>query len=254
MKIATSATLAGQAVLKLSGELIASGVEELVAAVDYQVKSGDQRIFLDLAEVSFLDSSGLKTCMQLQNRLRAAGGELFCFNAGANVQKVFTITGADRKILLMNSTAHHPDFAGTDAGRRNHFALTMVPIFAEVDLARKVAEEVCLEYYAAAGKEEVVGEVVLAITEAMNNVVEHGKASQVEVELTALPGRIDFVIRSDGLPFDPTVDVAMPDLGGADDLPEGGFGRALILELMDEVKYEFIDGKNVLRLTKIIVS
>jgi len=254
MKITTFTEESGNAVLKIFGDLVASNADQLVDAVNSLEQGGGKRIFLDLAGVPFIDSSGLKTCIQLQNQLRVGGGALFCFNVEAGVLKVFKVTGADQKILLLNSTTRQPDFAHAETGRRNQFVLTMVPIFEEVDVARKIAEEICEEYYAGAGLQEPIGDFLLAITEAMNNVVEHGQASHIEVELTALPARIVFVVRSDGRPFDPTQDVSMPDMGDSEGLPEGGFGRALILELLDEVRYEHKDGSNVLKLTKNIVS
>lgn len=254
MKITTFTEESGNVVLKISGNLVASNVDQLVNAVNRLEQGGEQRIFLDLAGVPFIDSSGLKTCMQLQNQLRSRGGGLFCFNVESAVLKVFKVTGADQKIPVLNSTTRQPDFAHAETGQRNHFVLTMIPIFEEVDIVRQISEEICREYYAGAGFQELIGDFLLAITEAMNNIVEHGKASRIDVELTAHPQRMVFIIRSDGRPFDPTENASMPDLDDSDDLPEGGFGRALILELMDEVRYELKDGCNVLKLTKNIVS
>lgn len=253
MKITTHTEESGNAVLKILGDLVASNADLLIGAVTSLEQGGDKKIYLDLAGVPFIDSSGLKTCIQLQNQLRAGGGGLFCFNAEPCVHKLFKVTGADQKIPMLRSTTRQPDFTYAETGRRNHFTLTMVPIFEEVDLARKIVEEICREFYAGAALQELIGDFLLATTEAMNNVVEHGRASQVEVELNAFPDRIVFVVRNDGLPFDPTENVSMPDLGDSEDLPEGGFGRALILELMDEVRYEFKDGKNVLILAKNII-
>lgn len=250
MNITTFTEESGNAVLKMVGDLVASNVDQLVDAVNCLAGSGDKRIFLDLAEVVFIDSSGLKTFMQLQKQLRAGGGGLICFNVVPAVLKVFQVTGADQKISLLNSTTREPAFTQSENGRRDHFILTMVPIFEEVDMVRKIVEEICRENYLGADYQEPIGDYLLAITEAMNNIVEHGKASQIEIELTALPDRIVFVVCSDGLPFDPTQDVFMPEMGDSEGLPEGGFGRALILELMDEVRYELKDGKNVLRLIK----
>ncbi|NTV15180.1 MAG: STAS domain-containing protein [Desulfobulbaceae bacterium] len=254
MKITTFVEESGNVVVKIFGDLVASNAEQLVEAVSCLEQGGDKRIFLDLAGVPFVDSSGLKTCMQLQNQLRAGGGGLCCFNGDPSVLKVFRVTGADQRIPVLHSTTRQPDFTQAETGQRNRFVLTLVPIFEEVDIARQIATEICREYYVGAGFQELIGDFLLAITEAMNNVVEHGKASQIDVELTALPDQVVYVIRSDGQPFDPTQDVAMPEMGGGEDLPEGGFGRALILELLDEVRYEFKEGKNVLRMTKKIVS
>ncbi|MBU0676227.1 MAG: ATP-binding protein [Proteobacteria bacterium] len=253
MKITTLTEESGNTVVKIFGDLVASTVDELVSAVNYLEEEGERRIFLDFGQVPFLDSSGLKTCMELQNQLHAVGGELVCYNLEPQVTKIFEMTGADQKIRLVNSTTRSPDFSRAEPGQRNHMVLTLVPIFEEVDLARTTADEICREYYVAAGAQEVVGEFILAITEAMNNVVEHGKATSIDVELSAGRERIEYVIRSDGYPFDPTEAVVMPDVMDDDNLPEGGFGRAIILELMDEVSYEFSDGKNVLSLVKKLV-
>ena len=164
---------------------------------------------------------------------------------------MFSVTGADKKILLINNTFRQQDINGKASGRRNHFYLTLVPIFEEVDLARRTADEICREYYMDMGVESSVQDFILAITEAMNNIVEHSQANHVRVELTAHPDKIVYVIENDGLKFDPTEDVAMPDLDD-DDLPEGGFGRAIINELMDEVSYDYLENRNVLTLIKTI--
>lgn len=250
MKITTFTEESGNVVLKIFGDLVASSVEQLVEAVNCLGQGGGKRLFLDLAGVVFVDSSGLKTFMQLQNQLRAGGGGLYCYNVNPPVLKVFQVTGADQKIQLLNSTTRQPEISQGENGRRDHFVLTMVPIFEEVDVARKITEEICREYYGTAERQEAIGDFLLAITEAMNNIVEHGQASGIGVELTARPERLVFVISSDGQSFDPTQDVSMPVVGDDDELPEGGFGRALILELLDEVRYEFRDGRNVLKLTK----
>ena len=65
-----------------------------------------------------------------------------------------------------------------------------------------------------------------------------------------LEDSIVFVLTDTGLEFDPT---KAPDADitlSADDRPIGGLGIFLIRQIMNEVKYERIDGKNVLTLEK----
>lgn len=63
-------------------------------------------------------------------------------------------------------------------------------------------------------------------------------------------GSIVFVLTDTGKAFDPT---AAPDADvslSADERPIGGLGIFLIRQIMNEVKYERIEGKNVLALEK----
>jgi anti-anti-sigma factor len=248
MKISTVNEETGNTVVRIYGDLTANNVDHFTDTIKNLEIGLKTRVFLDLAEVSFMDSTGLKACMHLQNNLRDRDSELVCFNLNGNIQKLFRITGADQKILVIESTTARPEITTVNSRRKNHLFLKMAPVFAEVDLARKAVDEVCREFYVNERLDEVIGDFVLATTEAMNNVVEHSRASQMSLELTAQRDRLVSILRNDGQGFDPTRDVSMPDLDG--ELVEGGFGRAIINELMDEVQYDFVDEQNVLTLIK----
>ena len=94
----------------------------------------------------------------------------------------------------------------------------------------------------------------LALEEAVANVVLYAypKDSDGIVEIGALLGEdnIEISITDSGTPFDPT---AMPDADitlSAEDRKIGGLGIHLVRNIMDSVKYERIDGKNILTMTK----
>lgn len=94
----------------------------------------------------------------------------------------------------------------------------------------------------------------LALEEAVANVVLYAypKGSDGIVEIGALLGEenIEISITDSGTPFDPT---AMPDADitlSAEDRKIGGLGIHLVRNIMDSVKYERIDGKNILTMTK----
>jgi anti-sigma regulatory factor (Ser/Thr protein kinase) len=84
----------------------------------------------------------------------------------------------------------------------------------------------------------------------MNNAAEHSKSDLIEVEVEASRPDVIFRMLTECDRFDPTENVSMPNLEEMEDLPEGGFGLALIKELIDDVRYEYADGKNVLTLRK----
>lgn len=91
----------GDATVIINGELIASSADKLVDALE--TLDHGKSVFLDMAGVTFMDSSGLRTCIQLQNNLQKGGGKLTCCNLTPQVKKVFKVTGADGKILLVSN-------------------------------------------------------------------------------------------------------------------------------------------------------
>ena len=94
----------------------------------------------------------------------------------------------------------------------------------------------------------------LALEEAVVNVMEYaypvGKSGQVLVEADMLPDQVVFTVTDSGIPFDPTAQ-AEPDIAlSVEDRSIGGLGIHLVRHIMDEIKYERKDDKNILTLIK----
>lgn len=91
--------------------------------------------------------------------------------------------------------------------------------------------------------------VQLAVDEACTNIIEYGYANEVGMIDIACQRRgeeIVVVIKDEGKPFDPT-SVQPPDLNASlEERKTGGLGIYFMKTLMDEVRYEFKEGKNVL--------
>lgn len=81
------------------GILVApSGEIDLKTAVivDDELRRAEQsesRIVLDLGEVSFMDSTGLRMVMSADHRLRTRGGSLRILNVGPQVTRLFELVG-----------------------------------------------------------------------------------------------------------------------------------------------------------------
>jgi anti-sigma regulatory factor (Ser/Thr protein kinase) len=133
-------------------------------------------------------------------------------------------------------------------------SLKFKPVFENVDSARVAIHNACRELYLRPGSDSLIGELLLAVTEAMNNAVEHSGAKEVEIEVIADQQSVVFRMITAGNKFDPTAGVAFPDLDASEDLPEGGFGRALIAEMVDSVKYEYSGCNNILTLEKNMIE
>jgi len=99
--------------------------------------------------------------------------------------------------------------------------------------------------------------VVLAVDEAVSNIVEHGydpgAQGTIEVEIDADETQFKIIIRDMGRLFNPE---AIPNPDVREHVKKGqkrGLGLYIMRQIMDEVRYKFKDGvKNELTLVKYI--
>jgi anti-anti-sigma factor len=89
----------------LSGEIDLSTVEEVDARLEDSLAAGPELLVLDLREVSFLDSSGLRMVLRLDERQRNAGGRLVLVQGQRRVERVFELTGAGDRLTIVRDPA-----------------------------------------------------------------------------------------------------------------------------------------------------
>ena len=93
--------------------------------------------------------------------------------------------------------------------------------------------------------------MVLAIDEALTNIIVHGKIKkddQIDLTVEIDDDQIVAEFQDSGVPFDPSLDRGTPD---PKSFPHRGFGLYLIHLIVDEVEYERTeDGRNVLKMFK----
>jgi anti-sigma B factor antagonist len=86
----------GWAVLEVQGEVDLYASSQLRDAILRLTEEGENRIVIDLNNVSFIDSSGLGVLVAGLKRARERGGELALVFGEGSVQKVLGITGLDK--------------------------------------------------------------------------------------------------------------------------------------------------------------
>ncbi len=77
----------------LQGELDLASAGELARAVHELWSSGDQSVLIDLEALEFLDSSGLRALLALQDAARLEGRDLALRPGPFVVQRIFDLTG-----------------------------------------------------------------------------------------------------------------------------------------------------------------
>ena len=101
---------------------------------------------------------------------------------------------------------------------------------------------------------DVVFNLTLVLEEAVVNVINYAypKEDHEKIYLSARlhEGSIILVLTDTGKEFDPTMAPDADVTLSAEDRQIGGLGIFLIRQIMNEVKYERIDGKNILTLEK----
>ncbi len=104
------------------------------------------------------------------------------------------------------------------------------------------------------GDDDIAGDLVLAVNEAVTNILLHGydeKPGPVSVSVEAGGGDLLVRLIDDAPPFDPTT-VPPPDINlPLEDRPLGGLGVHMMRQLTDELAYRLTDeGKNDLSFIK----
>lgn len=122
---------------------------------------------------------------------------------------------------------------------------------AEIDRLNQFVEEVGEEFSLSA---DITFNLNLVLEEAVVNIINYaypeGKHELIYLSAKVHNGSIVFVLTDTGKEFDPTMakdaDITLP----AEERPIGGLGIFLIRNIMNEVRYERIEGKNILTLEK----
>jgi serine/threonine-protein kinase RsbW len=101
------------------------------------------------------------------------------------------------------------------------------------------------------GSKEIM-EVQLAAEEACTNIALYAyPGREGNIHITAESGdRLILSIEDEGTPFDPTKRDVPLIQANAEERPIGGLGIHLIKTYVDDISYEFKEGKNILRLAK----
>jgi len=80
------------AICALEGEININNSPELRKAFDSIIKRSEKKVLVDFSNVSYIDSSGLATLIEMFQRLKKTGGRLRFSSMGQNVKNIFELT------------------------------------------------------------------------------------------------------------------------------------------------------------------
>ena len=93
----------GITVYVLEGRIDTQGSAELDDVLQTAVSESKHKMVLDMAEVSYISSSGLRTLADVVTKNREAGGDLKLVSVSRKVLRVLRIIGFDRFFSLYDT-------------------------------------------------------------------------------------------------------------------------------------------------------
>jgi anti-sigma B factor antagonist len=100
-------------VLSLSGELIEKNqAVDLLKKVDELVAGGKTKIAINLANLKYMNSSGLNTMIQLLTKARNDGGEVVICNMNKKINELLLITKLNTLFKVVDTEEEAVSFLG----------------------------------------------------------------------------------------------------------------------------------------------
>jgi anti-sigma B factor antagonist len=80
---------------EIMGRVDSSNANELGSAMDRAVDDGKNNVVLDLGEVEYMSSAGLREMVRVLKRVKRSGGDLRIANPSDRVKEVLELAGLD---------------------------------------------------------------------------------------------------------------------------------------------------------------
>lgn len=86
----------GLVVFVLEGRIDSTGARELDDTLQKAIAEGHYKLVLDMADVTYINSAGLRTLADILTQSRAHAGDLRLVSLSVKVERVFKIIGFDK--------------------------------------------------------------------------------------------------------------------------------------------------------------
>lgn len=87
-------------VVGVSGDVDLSNAEEVKNAIETAMAAGAKEIVVDLRQVGFMDSTGLRVMIESHEKLEADGGKLAIVASEGPIERLFEITALHRYLSV----------------------------------------------------------------------------------------------------------------------------------------------------------
>jgi anti-sigma B factor antagonist len=92
----------GACVVRLAGEFDLAGVEAFEEELGRRSVPGEETLVLDLRELTFIDSSGLRAVVMADRRIRDEGRRFVVVRGPKKIIRVLDLTGVSERLELVD--------------------------------------------------------------------------------------------------------------------------------------------------------
>lgn len=206
-------------------------------------------LIVDCVALEYVSSAGLRALLVATRAAARAGIPFALSTLRPAVREVFDLSGFSRMMTLHTDRATALEHT-TPGARYPERRTAVTNDAAQLPVLTRFLQE----FWSGArlpGAPALTFE--LALEEVFMNVVMHGApagTARVEVSLVLSGSSLAMTIEDDGPHFDP-MSLPAPDVSaGLNERRVGGQGVFLVRQMMDEVRYQRVGGRNRLRLSK----
>jgi len=97
-------------VISISGSIDALTASELTDFADAQIEAGHNKLVIDLSQVEFMSSAGLRSFLGTMKNCRKDGGDMLLAAAQPGVEKVLKLSGFTEIIKMYPSLEDAAEF------------------------------------------------------------------------------------------------------------------------------------------------
>lgn len=243
-------------VAKVFGDIDAFTVPDLRSALEGALNRGCASIVLDLARVSYLDSSALGLIVWLNRILEPKDGKLVLAGATGDVTRILEISGLIGAAPTVSAASDTTDaLAGLTLADPSSPPLwtRIIQIPATPAALADARQEICDLLEPLRLPESTLFDIRVAVGEALSNAVRHGsprgESDVVLVSVTAYIDRVVLTVTDTGRGFDGAA------AASGDPYAASGRGVMFMRALMDQVEFNPLNaGGTAVTLVKHLVS
>ena len=92
-------------VMRLAGELDLSSAEQLDTAIAEACADGARRLVIDMDELQFMDSTGLRSLLVGLELCEVSGCQLLIGAVSVPVERLFSVSGVDQRLARLSDPA-----------------------------------------------------------------------------------------------------------------------------------------------------